>query len=115
MKARPSIDMSEVMRLTRAGRLSEALGMLRGSASGPLDAVAPASSRDIAQNAPSEADPSTRDMIPPASPGGALRAPAPSGPRPAARWPAGILGLATRSQLPKAMRALVDRFDKPHP
>jgi poly(hydroxyalkanoate) depolymerase family esterase len=115
MKARPSIDMSEVMRLTRAGRLSEALGMLRGSASGPLDAVAPASSRDIAQNAPSEADPSTRDMIPPASPGGALRAPAPSGSRPAASWPAGILGLATRSQLPKAMRALVDRLDKPHP
>jgi len=115
MKARPSIDMSEVMRLTRAGRLSEALAVLRGSTSGPLDAVAPASSTDIARNAPREGDSSTTDLVPPTSPGGAPRARALSDSRPAARWPAGILSLATRHELPKAMRALVNRFDKPHP
>jgi poly(hydroxyalkanoate) depolymerase family esterase len=115
MKARPSIDMSEAMRLTRAGRLSEALAMLRGSTSGASSPVAPADSGDIARNAPPEADPSTNDIAPPASPGGAPRAPAHSGSRPATRWPAGILSLATRRELPKAMRALVNRFDRPDP
>ena len=112
MKPRPSIDMSEALRLVRAGRLSEALGVLRGSTPERLDA-APASSGD-ARKASSEADPSAKDTAPPASAGGAPRVKAPFDSRSAARWPAGILSLATRDELPKAMRALVNRFDKPH-
>jgi len=106
------MEMSEAVRLATAGRFLEAIAMLRGRMSAPAAAGDPG---DGAREAPQEGDRSTSEASPPAGPGEAWRAPAPSDPRPAAQWPAGIFGLSARSELPRAMRALVDRFDRPGP
>jgi len=111
MKARSSIDVSEAMRLAAAGRFSEALATLRGAMSGPIGGE----SGDSARKASLEEDPSTGGASPPVGPGDARRAPASSDPRPAARWPAGILGFSAHGELPRAMRALVNRFGRPGP
>src|SRR3712207_6401381 len=69
MNAFPTIDMNEVTRLTREGRLQEAMAMLQGAA-------APASPAPEGTDAEKARAPSLLDMVPPApGSGGAWTAP----------------------------------------
>jgi poly(hydroxyalkanoate) depolymerase family esterase len=100
MRARPTIDLTEATRLTRAGRLDEAMAVLRGAVTG---AAAPASGP--AGTAPRAAPP-LLDMVPPSSAtGGAWTAPLASG-SPFARRARGT-GAAG---MPEAVREMMDRM-----
>jgi poly(hydroxyalkanoate) depolymerase family esterase len=101
MIARPKIDMQEATRLTRAGRLGEAMALLRGAlASPPPEPPAP------------EADPSGADrrtiidMVPPSPGTGETWTPPQPGNPDAA--PAG------RPQAREMFRGVLDRFRRPH-
>ncbi|WP_395675496.1 alpha/beta hydrolase family esterase [Inquilinus sp.] len=106
MIARPKIDMQEATRLTRAGRLGEAMALLRGALT-----PAPSPSRP----APSEASPAESsgpdgraivDMVPPSpGTGETWTSPGPDGPDAA---PAG------RPQAREAFRGFLDRLRRPH-
>jgi poly(hydroxyalkanoate) depolymerase family esterase len=79
MSSVSKIDMGEVTRLTRAGRLAEATALLQGRPSGTRDAAADSD----------DAHPPTIEMSPPSAPGGAWTPfedgnPKPVGPRPGA-------------------------------
>ena len=61
MNARSKFDMMEATRLTREGRLTEAMVVLRGL----LPSAHPSSFANATAPRPSERTPSTLDMVPP--------------------------------------------------
>jgi len=67
MTALPKIDMNEATRLTRLGRLSEAMAILRGQGRAPANDVDASADQDVR---------GVLDMAPPTKPGGAWTAPA---------------------------------------
>jgi poly(hydroxyalkanoate) depolymerase family esterase len=106
MIARPKIDMQEATRLTRAGRLGEAMALLRGAL---------ASGTSPSRSATSEASPAEKpgpdrgafvDMMPPSpGTGETWTSPGPGGPD---AVPAG------RSQARDAFHGFLDRLRRPH-
>ena len=113
MNATANINMLEATRLTREGRLAEAMAILQGGLpSGP-----PSATSDEADGS-SDQRPAGRaggiiDMVPPASGGGAWTPPKFTFPNrtPAAfKGPAGGLGQA---QVPEALRGFLDRMGQP--
>ena len=100
MKAFPKVDMMEVTRLTREGRLHEAMALLHGALPGAASSNVDASAR---RTRPS---PSILDMVPPSSAtGGAWTAP----PFPAAE-PRIRPGVVTQPQVAEALRGFVERM-----
>jgi poly(hydroxyalkanoate) depolymerase family esterase len=99
MNALPNINMNEVMRLTQAGQLTEAMAVLQGGASAEKGA------------APRTAPP-TIDMVPPSQLGGAWRSPEFTG----SAFLKGLQGgkgtLPSQPEVPAGMRALLDRVGK---
>ena len=101
MNARPKIDMLEATRLTRAGRLGEAIAILRGARAG---APASAVTRDAPPAGPA---PTILDMVPPSPETGGAWTPSSD----EANAPAG-----RRTQpgephhLPGALRGMLDRL-----
>jgi poly(hydroxyalkanoate) depolymerase family esterase len=111
--------MAEVTRLTREGRLSDAMAAIRGALSGKPAEPNP-SPRETAR--PSASAAPTLDLQPPAAPGGAWRAPEAEVPRQevprqeasrqeAPSWTGSRPG-ATPA-MPEALRDLMDRFAGP--
>jgi poly(hydroxyalkanoate) depolymerase family esterase len=103
MNALPKIDMMEATRLTRAGRLKEAMAMLRGALPRASEPEAP-SMEDLAQ--PSGPTPHMLDMLPPAGATGAWTTAEfiePDGPATGLRKP----------PVPQALRGLLDRRKRP--
>ncbi|MBM6595702.1 extracellular catalytic domain type 1 short-chain-length polyhydroxyalkanoate depolymerase [Microvirga pudoricolor] len=106
MNVTPNVDMFEVTRLTREGRLREAMAMLRGDApdAGPIPAEASASRvRDTRGAGPA----ATIDMVPPSSPEGAWEPPHGK----AAGAPADASAAA--GAIPEAMRGFIERLGRP--
>ena len=66
MNARPTIDMMEALRLTREGRLAEAMAVLRGELA-EKPAYAPPSNTEPEAREPSRRPPPVLDMVPPTS------------------------------------------------
>ena len=102
MNAFPKIDTMEALRLTRDGRLQEALAVL----SGGLPSPAPSNSEGDGPRRPTGRTATILDMVPPRPGiGGAWTAPqfstAPSPGRP---------GAMTRPQMPEALRGFMDRI-----
>ena len=107
MTALPKVDMAEATRLTRLGRLAEAMAVLKGRSQGQGPAKAPAE--------PAEAPASgILDMQPPASPGGAWTAPGSrTEPGPRAGRPLGFAGpMAARGPGSAAPIPAGARFDE---
>jgi poly(hydroxyalkanoate) depolymerase family esterase len=102
MNARPTIDIMEATRLTREGRLEEAMAVLRGAGSAP--ATPPTFQADRQGRTTWRAP--LLDMVPPApGTGGAWTSP-PMGGAPFAGRPSG----AGTAKMPEALRGLMDRM-----
>lgn len=102
--------MAEVTRLTRAGRLSDAMAAIRSALSGTPAEPTPGSKASDQTT--------TLDLRPPAAPGDAWRAPETEGPREEKRaeeapsW-AGLRPGGAAPAMPEALRDLMDRFAQP--
>src|SRR5829696_1172596 len=110
MNALPKIDMMEATRLTREGRLEEAMAVLRGALPG---SAAAASAFDVEGAAPQTAKPKPAllDMIPPLpGTGGAWTPPPTSGVQPASGF-----GATDHSQMPEALRGFLDKMAQAGP
>ena len=94
MNPLPNFDLSEATRLTRAGKLAEALAVLRGQAA----------------NAKPSGPAPTIDMAPPAAAGGAWTAPNTARPHAAADPSAAIAAALARVEVPEAVRDLLGRL-----
>jgi poly(hydroxyalkanoate) depolymerase family esterase len=102
MNAFAKIDMTEVTRLTREGRLQEAMAMLHGA----LPSAAPPDMDGDAPPSPWGRTPTILDMMPPSpGTGGAWTAP----PFPAAQS-AGRPGAVVQPQLAETLRGFVERM-----
>jgi poly(hydroxyalkanoate) depolymerase family esterase len=102
MNAFAKIDMTEVTRLTREGRLQEAMAMLHGA----LPSAAPPDMDGDAPPSPRGRTPTILDMMPPSpGTGGAWTAP----PFPAAQS-AGRPGAVVQPQLAETLRGFVERM-----
>ena len=99
MNALPTIDMMEATRLTREGRLAEAMAILRGALAG-----APSAARSDCEGAgrtPEVRTPPTLDMAPPLlRSGGAWTLPE-------------LREAHAKSQIPEALRQFLDRIGQP--
>lgn len=94
---RPAVDMMEALRLTRQGKLGEAMAVLRG---------APPAAKAAPGRAPEKA--TVIDMVPPSGPSGSAWTAAPAGPE------AGSAPRADTSAAPGSVRgALLDRLRRP--
>jgi poly(hydroxyalkanoate) depolymerase family esterase len=102
MNALPKIDTIEALRLTRAGRLQEAMAVLRGVLPGT-----PSSNLDAGERSkPARPPSSIIDMVPPGpGAGGVWTAPQVSG----AKFP-DPAGAMTQLQIPEALRGFMDRM-----
>ena len=75
MNAQPNIDMLEATRLTREGRLAEAMAILRGGLSGAHPSPTSSAPGRDAGRPPAGHVRRTIDMVPPSSGGGAWTPP----------------------------------------
>ena len=106
MNALPKIDMTEATRLTREGRLEEAMAVLRGALPGAPSSAAAADVEADIQSRPVRRTPPFLDMAPPSpETGGAWTSPssggAPFAGRSRGRGP---------PKIPEALRGLMDRM-----
>jgi hypothetical protein len=99
MNAIPNVNMSEVMRLTQAGQLTEAMAVLRGVGS------------DQSGSASRNTEP-TIDMVPPSKLGGAWTPPEFTGSGFLGAMKGGKRGFRAGPELPSGMRAVLDRVGK---
>jgi poly(hydroxyalkanoate) depolymerase family esterase len=102
MNALPKIDMLEATRLTRAGRLKEAMAVLRGAT--PAAATDPFPNGEARQR--SGPTPGVLALLPPRSATGAWTAAK-------SAEPAGPAGRLRKPQIPQALRGLLDRMRQP--
>lgn len=103
MNAFPTIDMAEVTRLTRAGRLMEATALLQGGAAAPVGAGEGGSPKAVSA-------PATIDMVAPSDAAGAWTAPSPSTSHRGNADRPERAGAAAPSPLRQMVEGLVDRF-----
>ena len=102
MNALPKIDTMEALRLTREGRLQEAMAVLCGATSG----TAPSNFEGDGSARPAGRTPSILDMVPPRpGTGGAWTAPQFRAPQ-----TSGGPGAMTQPQMPEALRGFMDRM-----
>src|SRR5271169_33995 len=106
MNALRNIDMMEATRLTREGRLEEAMAVLRGALASAPASNAPSNLEDDARQRPSGRTPPILDMVPPSmGTGGSWTSPQFNEAHSTGR-PGGMSEL----QLPKAFRGFRDRM-----
>ena len=102
MNAFPKIDTMEALRLTREGRLQEAMAVLCGA----LPSAAPSNLEGDGPPRPAGRTPSILDMVPPRpGTGGAWTAP-----QFRAAQSSGRPGAMTQPQMPEALRGFMDRM-----
>ena len=113
MNAQPNIDMLEATRLTREGRLAEAMALLQGGLAGAHSATTTSSAGG---------DESTRaaghfrriiDMVPPSAGRGAWTPPKFDLPPQASSPLGGFAGASGQPQVPEALRGFLDRMGQP--
>ena len=102
MNAIPKIDTIEALRLTREGRLQEAMAVLCGG----FPSTAPSNLEGDGPPKPAGRTPSILDMVPPRpGTGGAWTAP-----QFRAAQSSGGAGAMTQPQIPEALRGFMDRM-----
>ena len=110
MNALPKIDMMEATRLTREGRLAEAMAVLRGALPGCFIA-APAIARTMDRTSPLRRVPPTLDMVPPSTGTGGAWTLAAS--RRDAPLRLAVSEALSQPQMPEALRGFLDRMGQP--
>jgi poly(hydroxyalkanoate) depolymerase family esterase len=113
MNAQPNIDMLEATRLTREGRIAEAMALLRGELPSADPSPAPSNTGDDAGKRQSARFSRILDMVPPTSAGGAWTPPKFGSPH----FPPDVFGgLAEGSgqpPMPEALRGFLDCMGQP--
>jgi poly(hydroxyalkanoate) depolymerase family esterase len=113
MNAQPNIDMLEATRLTREGRLAEAMALLQGGFAGAYPAPRSSKSGGDEGNR-AEAQPSRIiDMVPPSPGGGAWTPPKFDFPGHAFNPLGGPAGASGQSEVPEALRGILERMGQP--
>ncbi|MPR08009.1 PHB depolymerase family esterase [Microvirga tunisiensis] len=113
MNAQPNIDMLEATRLTREGRLAEAMALLQGGLAG-ADPATSSSSAGGDKSKPAAAHFSRIiDMVPPSSGGPAWTSPKFDLPHGAPNPLGGLAGTSGQRQVPEALRGFLDRMGQP--
>jgi hypothetical protein len=106
MNARPKIDMMNATRLTREGRLDEAMAVLRGALPGAASSDAPAEREGDVRKEPAGRLSSILDMVPPSTATG----PSWTSPQFDDALPPDRPVGTSRLHLPKALRAFISRM-----
>jgi poly(hydroxyalkanoate) depolymerase family esterase len=113
MNAQPNIDMLETTRLTREGRLAEAIALLQGGLAG---------AHPVTTSSSAGGDGSTRaaghfrrilDMVPPSAGGGAWTPPEFDFPHGTPHPFGSLAGASGQPQVPEALRGFLDRMGQP--
>jgi poly(hydroxyalkanoate) depolymerase family esterase len=113
MNANPNINMLEATRLTREGRLAEAMAILQGGLSGEHPSTSSGNTDADAGQRPSGRTTRIIDMMPPSSRGGAWTPPKFNSPD-LGRDALGGLGAGLgQPQVPEALRGFLDRIGQP--
>jgi poly(hydroxyalkanoate) depolymerase family esterase len=106
MNALPKIDMMEATRLTREGRLEEAMAVLRGALPSTPSSTAASDVEADTHDKPTQRTPPFLDMVPPSpGTGGAWTSPSSGG----APFAPGSSGTGP-AKMPEALRSLMDRM-----
>jgi poly(hydroxyalkanoate) depolymerase family esterase len=113
MNAKPTIDMLEATRLTREGRLAEAMAVLRGELSGTNPSSAPSDGEGEASKRPSAPFSRIIDMVPPSSGGGAWTPPKFDSSHFTPKAFDSLAGGSGQTQVPEALRGFLDRLGQP--
>jgi poly(hydroxyalkanoate) depolymerase family esterase len=113
MNAQPNINMLDAARLTREGRLTEAMALLQEGLSGVQGAVDSVCSDEEAGRPPLNRAQRFIDMVPPSARGGAWTLPKFSLPHGASNRPDGLAGASGQPQVPEALRDFLDRMGQP--
>jgi poly(hydroxyalkanoate) depolymerase family esterase len=113
MNAQPNIDMLEATRLTREGRLAEAMALLQGRLAGAHPATTSSSAEGDERNRAAAHFSRIIDMVPPPSSGGAWTSPKFNFPNMGRAGSDGSAGGLGQSQMPEALRGFLDRMGQP--
>ncbi len=113
MNAQPNIDMLEATRLTREGRLAEAMAILQGGLRGANPSVTSDARGEDAGPQPLRQAARTIDMVPPSSKEGAWTPPKFDIPSLKPHAVDGLTGGLDQSRLPEALRGFLERLGQP--
>jgi poly(hydroxyalkanoate) depolymerase family esterase len=113
MNAQPNIDMLEATRLTREGRLAEAMALLQGGLAGAHAATTSSSAGGDESNRATGHFRRIIDMVPPPAGGGAWTPPKFDLPHGTPNPLAGFAGASGQPQVPEALRGFLDRMGQP--
>jgi poly(hydroxyalkanoate) depolymerase family esterase len=113
MNAQPNIDMLEATRLTREGRLTEAMALLQGGLTGAHLETTSRSAGGNERTRPAGHFSRIIDMVPPSARGGAWTPPKFSLPHGASNPLGGFAGASGQPQVPEALRGFLDRMGQP--
>ena len=113
MNAHPNSNMHEATRLTREGRLAEAMALLQGMS--PSAHPSPAADDNDKDARKRPVGPAARiiDMVPPSSGGGAWAAPKFDFPQRAPNPLGDFAGVSGQPQMPEALRGFLERMGQP--
>ncbi len=113
MNAQPNIDMLEATRLTREGRLAEAMALLQGGLSGAHAATTSSSAGGDESTHAAGHFRRIIDMVPPSAGGGAWTPPKFDFPHGASHPFGSLAGASSQPQVPEALRGFLDRTGQP--
>jgi poly(hydroxyalkanoate) depolymerase family esterase len=113
MNAQSNIDMLEATRLTREGRLTEAMALLQGGLPGSHAATTSSSTKGDESNRAAGHFRRIIDMVPPPAGGGAWTPAKFSLPQGASNPLGGLAGASGQPQVPEALRGFLDRIGQP--
>lgn len=113
MNAQSNIDMLEATRLTREGRLAEAMALLQGRLAGAYPATSSSSSGGDEGNRAEAHSSRIIDMVPPSSGGGAWTPPKFDFPGHVFNPLGGPAGASGQSEVPEALRGILERMGQP--
>ncbi len=113
MNTKPNINMLEATRLTREGRLAEAMAILQGVLPSAHPSATPGDAGGDAGHSPAGNAARIIDMVPPSSGGGAWTSPKFTFPHIAPGGSDGSAGGLGQPQIPEALRGFLDRMGQP--
>ena len=113
MNAKPNIDILEATRLTREGRLAEAMAILQGGLPSRHSSPTSSNAGEDDDRRPGETCSRIIEMVPPSSRGGAWTSPQFNFPHMASDDSDGSAGGSSQPQMPEALRGFLDQMGQP--
>ncbi|WP_262271761.1 extracellular catalytic domain type 1 short-chain-length polyhydroxyalkanoate depolymerase [Microvirga yunnanensis] len=113
MTMKPNLNMLEATRLTREGRLAEAMTLLQGGLTGDHPPATSGGSSEDANHRPAGRTARIIDMVPPRSRGGAWTPPKFNFPHSASNPLGDLAGASGQAQVPETLRGFLERMGQP--